>query len=436
MLLQRWINICHYFKKWLQVTMRPIFIFSIMFSVWLAAEEKSLSYSECVELALKNNSTIKAAEHLYNAQKELETYATAGFYPEVTAGLSYGKSFLETGNPQLQDSYAGNLSLSQNLFSGFADRNKIREAQMKTYKSLLELKLEKLNVLAEIKQVFIQYRYTFDQLLLSKKILERRRDNLKNVEIRYSSGRENKGSVLLAQAYFQQAQYEILQAEETLVIYKSNLFHLLGSKVPEENIIPEKLNPQAVAKPKILFHDIIQGSLELQQAKTQEQLALISIEKAKSQFYPSLALTGSVGKYDEQSSLRYNKWSLGLSLSWPLFSGGKDYSQYKSALESWKSEKLSERSVEFILEENIKSAYSKYRLSFEKQKVDIQFEQAARLRSQIAKQKYNNGLMSFEDWDKIENELIEKEKNSLASFKDILLSESNWEKVKGEGVRE
>ena len=78
--------------------------------------------------------------------------------------------------------------------------------------------------------------------------------------------------------------------------------------------------------------------------------------------------------------------------------------------------------------------YSKYLLSYEKLKVDQKFEQASLLRSQIGRQKYNNGMMSFEDWDKIESELIDRQKTALTSKKDILINESAWEKAKGQGV--
>lgn len=132
--------------------------------------------------------------------------------------------------------------------------------------------------------------------------------------------------------------------------------------------------------------------------------------------------------------MNYNKWSLGLTLNFPLYSGGRDSAQVKSALENLKAGQLQTQEIEKDLLENLRTLFSKYVLSVEKLKVDEKFEKASILRSQIARQKYNNGMMSFEDWDKIESELIDREKAALASKKEILINESAWEKAKGQGV--
>jgi hypothetical protein len=56
----------------------------------------------------------------------------------------------------------------------------------------------------------------------------------------------------------------------------------------------------------------------------------------------------------------------------------------------------------------------------EKTKVDNSFWEAASTRARIARQKYNNGLLTFEDWDVIENDLIDVgEGESLRAVKGV-----------------
>lgn len=399
------------------------------------AAEKILTWKECVALAKENNVTIKLAESNYRAQKELEDVAFAGFLPEINASIAAAKSYAELTSNQAQDSSSASLNLNQNLFAGFIDKNKLKESQARTLSVSLDLQISKVSVSAELKQAFALLRYSYDQLDLARKILDRRKENLRIVELRYSSGLENKGSVLLSEAYFQQAQFEITQAQENYRNYRTALYLLMGLKEsPEDIIIPEGLEFAVEAPKNIEFKKLVVSSNEFQKSLAVQEASKATVEKYRASFYPSLNLTGSMGKYDTQYPPNYNKWSLGLTLTIPLYSGGKDSAQVKSALEGLKADQLQTLVTENDLLDSLKSVYSKYLLSYEKLKVDQKFEQASLLRSQIGRQKYNNGMMSFEDWDKIESELIDRQKTALTSKKDILINESAWEKAKGQGV--
>jgi hypothetical protein len=56
------------------------------------------------------------------------------------------------------------------------------------------------------------------------------------------------------------------------------------------------------------------------------------------------------------------------------------------------------------------------------------------LRAEIARSKYNNGLLSFEDWDLIENDLINRQKALLVSVRERVTAEAGWEQARGEGA--
>jgi hypothetical protein len=42
--------------------------------------------------------------------------------------------------------------------------------------------------------------------------------------------------------------------------------------------------------------------------------------------------------------------------------------------------------------------------------------------------------MSFEDWDRIENDLIQRQKTVLQSQRDRVTAEAAWEQAQGKGV--
>ena len=57
--------------------------------------------------------------------------------------------------------------------------------------------------------------------------------------------------------------------------------------------------------------------------------------------------------------------------------------------------------------------------------------QAEGVRAEIGRSQYASGMLSFEDWDRIENDLISSEKSDLGGRRDAVVAEANWEKVQG-----
>ena len=155
---------------------------------------------------------------------------------------------------------------------------------------------------------------------------------------------------------------------------------------------------------------------------------------ARSGFYPSVNLTGSVGREGQEWYPDQDRRTVGLNLTIPLFSGGKDYYTTRSAASSLAAASANRDNVEHQLLVRLRQAYASYVESAEKLKVDQAFLDAADVRARIARSKYNNGLMSFEDWDRIENDLILRQKSLLQSQRERVTAEAAWEQAQGKGV--
>ena len=63
--------------------------------------------------------------------------------------------------------------------------------------------------------------------------------------------------------------------------------------------------------------------------------------------------------------------------------------------------------------------------------VQQEFLHAAQVREEIASSQYATGLLSFQDWDLIEDDLIANQKAMLASQRDALIGEATWERAQG-----
>lgn len=399
-----------------------------------------LTWDACVRLASQGSPDLRSARETLRSSEYQARGAWSGFLPQVsaTAGYSYGNSAGSGGGDGLggesaNSTYSVSLLASENLFSGLQDRAKVDQAGANRSVVQANVDTTKAKVSFDLKSAFTGLLYAQGYLKLSQDIIRRRENNLRMVELRFENGRENKGSLLLSKAYLNQAKFENLQARNSIQVPQQQLAKVLGRDAREvgliRGVVPTKdPDPQT---------DIQQVSLETpdhRQAIAQESAAEAGFKLARASLFPSLNVTGTVGEHGSQWFPDRDRWSLGLNLSVPLFSGGKDYYATRSAAAAFAAASFSRDSVDRQLLVKLQQAFATYVESVEKLKVDKSFLDAAAVREEISRNKYNNGLISFEDWDLIENDLIARQKSVLQSERDRIVSEAAWEQAQGKGV--
>jgi outer membrane protein TolC len=166
----------------------------------------------------------------------------------------------------------------------------------------------------------------------------------------------------------------------------------------------------------------------------QEEAAVAAVTIARAGFYPSFSLSATASRLGKEWFPQTERWSIGAAISIPIFTGGKDYYGTQGAIATRTSAEASRMNVGRQLLVKLEQTYSGYLEASEKLKVDESFREAALKRAEIARGKYNNGLMSFDDWDVIENDLIVRERAVLQSQKDRAAAEAAWAQALGKGV--
>ncbi|MFZ3231485.1 MAG: TolC family protein [Pseudobdellovibrio sp.] len=399
-----------------------------------AVETSNLTWQKSLELLKENNPDYKIATLNYQAIKSLENSAQSGYYPSISGGLAYNQTSTSVDSTKTNDSfYSASLTLSQSVFAGLKDYYKSSQAQANT-------RLAKATLQAANAKLGYDFTLAFQNLLsaqenfkLAENILHRRQENLRLVELKFESGRENKGSRLLAEAYLAQGKYESLQARHSVELAQVTFAQMVGLQQSEAIVLID----QVPAKPPIenpRFSELAIETPDYQQVVSTYDANLASVGVAKSAFFPTLGLTGVIGRNSAEFFPKNDRWSIGASITIPLFDGGRDYATVKNTSITRDSSEIQKTSVDQKEIVNLKLIYQKFIESIEKMKVDESFQKALVLRSEIARTQYNNGLVSFIDWDNIENDLILRQKTYLQSKKDRALSEATWNQARGTGV--
>ncbi len=424
------------------------FILFVFFSPDTSFAQVPLSWPDCIEVTSEQNPDIMAARASLDSSEFKKNIAESGYYPQITGGAGVtrsnqgqgGGSFSFSSDSNLNNNSSGastttsvSIAAEQNIFSGFETQSNVAVAKANISASSASFDIVKAQVSYDLKSAFSNVIYSQKYLDLTTEIIKRRQDNLNLVELRYQGGWENKGSYLLSKAAVSQAEYDNLQAKHAILLSKQQLAKVLGREDTDGLDISGEV-PTSEPEKNVDFIKILPGIPEDRQALAQLQAATSQLDVAKAPFYPNISASAQGSRQDRSSSSTKEQWEVGLNMSVPLFTGGKNYYGVKSAASDMATAASNRESVDRKLMVTLRQTLNAFVDAIAKVKVDEEYVVAASTRAEIGRSKYNNGLLSFEDWDTIENDLISREKSLLLSRRDRVIAEAQWEQVQGKGV--
>jgi outer membrane protein len=415
--------------------MRPssiLFLFALFSSV---AEARVLSWEACVGIVAEQNPDLKAAKENVNSSDELVGASFSGFFPSLTGSVNANHAFPSNTTPLISESgilYSSALTLNYNLFSGFKDTAIVERAKGNLEVSRAQYDSERATVSDNLRQAFIKLNYAQANVKLTSQIIDSRSQNERLVRAQYESGRENQGSYLLSQSKLEQSKFDYLQATHEVVTAQESLAHVLGEDPFDLSITGDVPRADPPAEPALKDIVPLTPSHRIQEGEV--SVSRSNIKLSRSGFLPSLDFVAAV---QNQNHILYTnnnqQWTVGLSLTIPLFSGLSTYHTTKSSHDLERAAEAIEVSTDFQNYDLLRADLFTFQESVQKLKVDQITLSAIDVQEKIARKQYNNGLMTFENWDIIEGNLVNAQKSELSSERDRAVAESNWRMVQGLG---
>ncbi len=406
-------------------------MFLLWISLWISdVSARDLTFEDCARIVAQKNPEIRSArENLVAAEEVLEgTYSV--FFPELSAGLSTARQSPTSiyGDPL----HGVNAQLRMNLFGGLRDLASIRQARARQAVAEATLDQTRARVSFLLRRAYAQHRYTLENRDLAERIRERRAQNERLVRALYENGRENKGSYLLSKALYDQAVFESRVARDQAVIAAQQLAHVLGEDsfdIAPAGEIPLQNPPEGLKAEEFLREPPLHRI-----RKAQQNLAEAVAQGSWSGFLPSLDLTGITSNLGDRPLPDKNRqWSLGLSLTIPIFSGLSTFRDVRARAAQERAASADLQTTDFDILNELRQNLLTFQQSVEKWKVDLATLEAATVRATISRKRYNNGILMFEQWDIIETDLINRQKTALISKRDRIIAESAWMQSRGKG---
>jgi outer membrane protein len=410
---------------------RFLLCLAAFYSVGLRAE--TLTWEQSVAEASRNNAAVKSAYESWQASTSQVSATKSAFLPSVSANFqaNYGKNMAIPGS-RTEDSYNASVVVSENIFNGWADQARVEQTDATASIAEKNFQIVKAQTSYDLKTAYARLVYAQRAIRLQENIRDRRRSNLNLVDLRFENGSENRGSVLLSKAYLDQAELNIVQATNSIQVANAQLARALGRDDSETLTVAEQI-PQIEVPQKPDFQALALSTPQRSQALLREKSAESGITLAKAGYFPTLGVSGSYGRQDDVFFPQDDSWSVGLVLSVPIFNGGRDYYSTQSAISTRSAAGANREDLDRQLVLNLNTNLSTLIEAKKNLEVAQSFLKASEMRAEIGRGRYNNGLLSFDDWDLIETDLINRQQAYIQSQRDYVIAEAAWENGLGTG---
>lgn len=299
----------------------------------------------CVQYALAHNPDINNAKLNEDITETMIKGKLSDWYPQINFGYSLQHNFqLPTFN------FNGNLARSGTVNTSGLDfgatQNIFNRDVILASRSANDVRLaasqntinQKINLTAEVSKAFYNLILSIQQLKVTAEDIVRNNQSLKDALYQYQSGIVDKTDYMQATIALNNSKAEQRRAEESIVAKTAYLKDLMGYPDVAE------LKPvyDSAAMEQEIYLDTLQqidysARIEIQQLETQKKLQQYNLQYYKLGYLPDLYAFGNYNMnfLNNQFSKLYNNnypnSFAGITLSLPLFQGGKRIQQVKQA---------------------------------------------------------------------------------------------------------
>ncbi|MCL1972582.1 MAG: TolC family protein [Endomicrobia bacterium] len=410
-------------KKFILASFFVTFAFSFIFA-------EKINWDIIVKQTNDKNPSIQTAKLMLENAKYAYNRAFGGYMPNVS--LRGDASQGENSNEKLYKSYSYGLNASLSIFSGFETYNDVRQrsAELKAAQASYDRAVSDAayNVAAQ----YVNLMWAYETVALSKRILERRKENRDMIQLKYNSGNVDIGSLRRVEADVELSAFDLRSAQRYIQTASAALLQAIGRKDDAVLETDERLalNERELSIPD--YNQLITTIPEFLSARYNLSGYEAQAAKTKSIWWPSVSLSGGLGRSGNEWAPDRNSWDAGLSLSYSLFTGTKIIDTKVSA-NYLKIAEANLNSVSNTLKSSAISHFNSLSDAIEYIAAREYYLAASQLQAEISQRKYINGLSSYQDWYSIENDYITSQRAFLDSKRSAALEKARWYNFVGEG---
>ena len=353
--------------------MKKKILLAILVSFLVSQNTFAVTLSEALLQAYKNNPELNAERENINVSKENLKISKGNYLPSVT--ISGSKSQEDTskltnragGDATIND--VNPLTQSVTIEQTLIDLGINADVQ----KNLIGINLSKIKLLKKEQEILLKTVEAYSGLILAKEKSKINESNLNLLErqIETDRARLQRGQITLSdlaqsEASFAGAQANFIQSQNEIISNKLNYENVIGpiSNIDylEKNfnfnfILPNDLSSAIKISKK--------NNPELNIAKLEYEQSAKDVLISQSDLSPSAKLSYESSRSEDISSAydKRNKEILKATVSWPIYSGGKNIASLKKSKNLQNKKRLLLDSVTRTNDTNVATAWSTFQSS-------------------------------------------------------------------------
>ena len=410
--------------------------------------EETLLWQDCVKEAKKSHPDLVSALEKVNQAKAGKEITRSAYLPqlgfdasETTAkrpsfGVSGSSVDLVSSSSSASannrsTSYQYEVTAQQLLFDGFKTSYDLSTAERNIIAQKYFYDVTSSNVRLRLRTAYVNLLSAQEFLKVMQEIEARRKQNLELVRLRYEGGREHKGSLMTSEADLAQASYDVAQAIRNIYLSQRQLtkelgrtsFILMSASGDLEVKDADRMLPN--------FENIAEINPLLKQLIAQKEAARYGLKSAYANFFPQIFANGSLGNTNTRWFPDKNQYSIGTSMTFPIFDGGNRIATAQKAKGTLGQSVADERSGRDSVIFTLANTWTQLQDTVDNVVVQLKALDAARERAKIAEAEYSIGLMLYDNWIIIEDNLVSAKKAYISAQNASLIAEANWVQAKG-----
>lgn len=322
-------------------------------------------------LARNQDQTLLKARHARDAAVQARPQAWAAWLPQLNASASIQRqkleylstkrnSFLRAGQNTYSTNKSWTVSLSQTVWS-FQSYWKLREADVQVAAAENTYLQARQDLILRLAQAYFNVLAARDTLRADRAARDAFKRQLDEAKARFKVGLSTITDVQQAQASYDTRRATLIGDRRTLANQQQALVVIVGRTTPKLEHLQRHI-PLESPVPASSAHWVQvarQDNFGLRGASLQWQASQRQVHVQRSQFYPSLALQGSVGQNNSGGQLGSNQrdYAVGLTLNVPIFQGGLIYSQLRQAQATAQEDRAQYQLTLRTTEQQVRDAY-------------------------------------------------------------------------------
>ena len=394
-----------------------------------ASAVEVLTWEDCVDEARKNHPDLLSAQAIVHQAKANKSITISNMLPQISTELSERTSHADT--TKTTDTYSYGITAQQLLFDGLKTPYEITAAAKEVKAAQYNYDVTSSDIRLRLRTAFVELLKAQELLTITKDIYVRRTQNADLVRLLYEGGREHRGSLLTAQANSAQAEFDATQAERNITVAQRRLNKELGREESKPIRVTGNFEDINAKRERPTFEALAETTPSLESLVAAREAARFNVKAAKANFFPQLYANASTGRTDSDWPPVQDEWSVGVTLTFPLFEGGRRWAEVSKARSILNQAQADEKSNRDSITLTLEQTWTSWQNAIDTVAVQKNFQQAYEERARIARAQYANGLISFDNWTIIEDDLVRVKKTFLEAQASAFIAEAEWIQAQG-----